>query len=82
MSEKCSLFARAFVGRSNHFQAETFSQLCDQQTRLLTNYFIKQWRSGKGLRRARNNSGNSMILKSIHLKFMDMWLAKNNEPIT
>nr|XP_022298720.1 uncharacterized protein LOC111107689 [Crassostrea virginica] len=45
-------------------------------------YFIKQWRSGKGLRRTRNNSGNSVKLKSIHLKFMDMWLAKNNELTT
>ena len=27
-------------------------------------------------------SGNSVKLKSIHLKFMDMWLAKNNELTT
>ena len=45
-------------------------------------YLIRSWRSGKGLRRTRNNSGNSVKLKSIHLKFMDMWLAKNNELTT
>ena len=29
----CSIFAHAFVGRSNPFLAEAFSQLYDQQTR-------------------------------------------------
>ena len=44
--------------------------------------FIRQWRSGKGLQRTRNVKDESVKLKTIHLKFMDMWLSRNNELTT
>ena len=45
-------------------------------------HFIRQWRSGKGLQRTRNVKDESVKLKTIHLKFMDMWLSRNNELTT
>lgn len=44
--------------------------------------FKRRWQSGKELRRTRKICDSAVKLKKIHLKFMDMWLAKNNELTT
>ena len=45
-------------------------------------HFIRQWQSGKGLQRTRNVKDENVKLKTIHLKFMDMWLSHNNKLTT
>lgn len=44
--------------------------------------FRRQWQSRKELRRTREICNGAVKLKKFHLKFMDMWLAKNNELTT
>mgnify|MGYP003684469271 CR=1 FL=1 len=58
--DKLKVIVHAFVGRSNSFQAEAFSQLYDQQTRSVHVYvYVLLYQTVailRGLRRTRKNS--------------------------